>query len=78
MTRKFVGCFLTRLLMAACLRSAMTATANVLDIYVIAVEGGEATLFVAPSGASMLVDAGWPDFDGRDAAGPPAKTMLEQ
>lgn len=37
------------------------------DIYVIDVEGGEATLFVAPSGESMLVDAGWPGFDGRDA-----------
>lgn len=37
------------------------------DAYVIDVEGGEATLFVAPSGESMLVDAGWPGFDGRDA-----------
>ena len=40
---------------------------DTLDIYVIDVEGGEATLFVAPSGASMLVDTGWPGFDGRDA-----------
>ena len=40
---------------------------NTLDIYVIDVEGGEATLFVAPSGESMLVDTGWPGFDGRDA-----------
>ena len=39
----------------------------VLDIYVIDVEGGEATLFVSPSGESMLVDTGWPGFDGRDA-----------
>ena len=38
-----------------------------LDIYVIDVEGGEATLFVTPSGESMLVDTGWPGFDGRDA-----------
>ena len=38
-----------------------------LDIYVIDVEGGEATLFVAPSGESMLVDTGWPGFEGRDA-----------
>ena len=38
-----------------------------LDIYVIDVEGGEATLFVSPSGESMLVDTGWPGFDGRDA-----------
>ena len=38
-----------------------------LDIYVIDVEGGEATLFVSPSGESMLVDTGWPGFEGRDA-----------
>lgn len=38
-----------------------------LQIYVIDVEGGEATLFVAPSGESLLVDTGWPGFDGRDA-----------
>ncbi len=38
-----------------------------LDAYVIDVEGGEATLFVSPSGESMLVDTGWPGFDGRDA-----------
>lgn len=37
------------------------------DIYVIDVEGGEATLFVAPSGETLLVDTGWPGFDGRDA-----------
>ena len=37
------------------------------DVYVIDVEGGEATLFVSPSGESMLVDTGWPGFDGRDA-----------
>ena len=40
---------------------------DTLDIYIIDVEGGEATLFVAPSGESMLVDTGWPGFDGRDA-----------
>jgi beta-lactamase superfamily II metal-dependent hydrolase len=38
-----------------------------LDIYFIDVEGGQATLFVSPSGASLLVDAGWPGFSGRDA-----------
>ena len=42
-------------------------TPDTLDIYVIDVEGGEATLFVAPSGESMLIDTGWPGFDGRDA-----------
>jgi competence protein ComEC len=38
-----------------------------LDIVFIDVEGGQATLFVSPSGESMLIDAGWPGFDGRDA-----------
>lgn len=40
---------------------------DTLEIYVIDVEGGEATLFVAPSGESLLVDTGWPGFEGRDA-----------
>src|SRR5262252_803313 len=38
-----------------------------LDNYYIDVEGGAATLIVTPAGESILVDAGWPDFDGRDA-----------
>ncbi|MFN3322293.1 MAG: ComEC/Rec2 family competence protein [Bryobacteraceae bacterium] len=41
--------------------------AKTLDIYFIDVEGGQATLIVSPSGQSLLVDAGWPGFDGRDA-----------
>ena len=36
-----------------------------LDIYFIDVEGGQSTLFVTPTGQSMLVDTGWPG--GRDA-----------
>ena len=36
-------------------------------IYAIDVEGGQATLLVSPSGASMLVDTGWPGNNGRDA-----------
>jgi len=38
-----------------------------LGIHVIDVEGGQSTLFVLPTGESMLVDAGWAGFDGRDA-----------
>jgi competence protein ComEC len=38
-----------------------------LDIYFIDVEGGQATLFVPPSGASLLVDTGWSGVNGRDA-----------
>jgi competence protein ComEC len=36
-------------------------------IYSIDVEGGQATLLVAPSGSSMLIDTGWPGSSGRDA-----------
>ena len=36
-----------------------------LDIYWIDVEGGASTLFVSPSGESMLVDTGY-ETDGRD------------
>ncbi len=34
--------------------------AKTLDIYYIDVEGGQATLFVSPSGESLLVDTGFP------------------
>ncbi|MBM63461.1 MAG: MBL fold metallo-hydrolase [Acidobacteria bacterium] len=47
--------------------AAQDRSSETLDIYVIDVEGGEATLFVSPSGESMLVDTGWPGFDNRDA-----------
>jgi competence protein ComEC len=38
-----------------------------LQINFVDVEGGQATLLVAPSGESTLVDTGWPGFDDRDA-----------
>jgi competence protein ComEC len=38
-----------------------------LQIYAIDVEGGQATLIVSPSGQSLLIDTGWPGFNGRDA-----------
>lgn len=38
-----------------------------LDIYYVDVEGGAATLIVTPARESLLVDAGWPGHDGRDA-----------
>lgn len=41
--------------------------AKTLDIYFIDVEGGQATLIVTPSKQSLLVDAGWPGFNKRDA-----------
>src|SRR6266436_9190822 len=41
-----------------------------LDIYFIDTEGGQATLFVSPSGQSMLVDTGFP---GNQGAATPAE-----
>ncbi len=38
-----------------------------LVIYSIDVEGGQATLLVAPGKTSLLVDSGWPGENGRDA-----------
>jgi competence protein ComEC len=43
------------------------AAAKTFDAYFIDVEGGQATLMVAPSGESMLVDTGWAGFNNRDA-----------
>src|SRR6187431_1104008 len=40
--------------------------ARPLDIYFIDVEGGQATLFVTPSGESMLIDTGYPGLENRD------------
>ncbi len=38
-----------------------------LRIFFVDVEGGQATLFVSPSGESLLIDTGWPGNDRRDA-----------
>ena len=46
---------------------AIVYAARNLEVYSIDVEGGQATLFVSPSGESMLVDTGWGGFDKRDA-----------
>ena len=57
--------FLTVFLGLSC--AAMLPAAKELQIYFIDVEGGQATLFVAPSGESMLVDTGWSGHNSRDA-----------
>ncbi len=57
-------------LLAALLMAAPKARAQAskdLQIYFVDVEGGQATLFVTPTGQSLLIDTGWPDFNGRDA-----------
>ncbi len=47
--------------------SAAAAARKSLRIYSIDVEGGQSTLLVSPSGASLLIDTGWPGNSGRDA-----------
>src|SRR5450631_3385895 len=51
------------------LSPAEAQTRTTLDIYVVDVEGGNATLFVAPSGQSVLIDTGnfAPEAAVRDA-----------
>jgi beta-lactamase superfamily II metal-dependent hydrolase len=59
---RIAGAFLLAVLFACAAPAAKT-----LDVYVIDVEGGKAMLVVSPSGESMLVDAGWPGYNGRDS-----------
>ena len=47
--------------------AAPAAAAKPLQIYFIDVEGGQSTLVVSPSGQSLLIDTGWPGYEGRDA-----------
>lgn len=49
------------------LASGPARAAKTLDVYFIDTEGGQSTLFVSPSGETLLVDTGWSDFGGRDA-----------
>lgn len=58
--------FLAGFFLTLCMASVLPA-AKTLDIYFIDVEGGQATLIVTPSKQSLLVDAGWPGFNKRDA-----------
>src|ERR1700685_1685797 len=57
---------------ASALSVAQTRTASTLDVYVIDVEGGNATLFVLPSHESLLIDTG---NAGAAAAGDAGRIM---
>src|SRR5690242_19531018 len=46
------------MVIACVVADAQTRISKTLDIYVVDVEGGNATLFVAPSGESLLIDTG--------------------
>ena len=50
-----------------CLYVRAAETSKPLQFYFVDVEGGQATLVVSPSGESLLIDAGWPGYEGRDA-----------
>jgi len=53
------------LLIATPLAFAQKRSGN-LKVYFADVEGGQATLFVPPSGENLLVDAGWPGAKNAD------------
>jgi competence protein ComEC len=55
------------LLTAILLLGVSAHAAGALNIYFIDVEGGQSTLVVSPSGQSLLIDAGYAGFSGRDA-----------
>ncbi len=49
---------LATIVASAALVSAQARATKTLDIYVVDVEGGNATLFISPSGESLLIDTG--------------------
>jgi len=58
---RIAGALICALWLLPAMRAAQT-----LDVYVLDVEGGKSVLLVSPSGESMLFDAGWPGYNGRD------------
>ena len=50
--------FISALALSMVFPAAQTRAVKTLDIYVVDVEGGNATLFVSPSGESVLIDTG--------------------
>lgn len=60
-----------RILCKVCVAFSLTvstaSSAAPLRLFFVDVEGGQATLLVAPTGKSLLIDTGWPGFAGRDA-----------
>jgi competence protein ComEC len=59
-----VGVF--RILLLLGLAVSLPAAKN-LEVYFIDVEGGQSTLFISPSGETLLMDTGYGGFQGRDA-----------
>ncbi len=61
-------CLLALLFVSVAQLARAQARTQHLLLYTIDVEGGQATLLVAPSGGALLVDTGWPGNNGRDAS----------
>jgi competence protein ComEC len=64
---RLYGCAVLFLLGSLAPRAQTAAASGELKVFFIDVEGGQATLFAAPNGGSLLIDTGWPRHDGRDA-----------
>ena len=58
---------LLRSIMLLLVSAALLPAAKNLEVYSIDVEGGQATLVVAPGGESLLVDTGWAGHNRRDS-----------
>lgn len=67
LSRKFAVLMLTFILLLAASPSSAQPAQKALRVFFVDVEGGQATLFVTPTGESLLIDTGWPGNDGRDA-----------
>ena len=72
MNRRLLAERFTILFLALCAVGAATSAIPADDekplrVFFIDVEGGQATLFVTPDGQSLLIDTGWPGYEGRDA-----------
>src|SRR4051812_25875633 len=56
--RRFLSSFSVLAISLSSYTMAQTRSSSTLDVYVIDVEGGNATLFVSPSHESLLIDTG--------------------
>ena len=56
--RNLLRCLLVPVLLAAPITIALSQARDTLDIYVLDTEGGEAVLYIAPTGEAMLFDTG--------------------
>lgn len=66
--------FMSTALLAPIALHGQTPKQRTLDIYFLDTEGGQATLFVPPSGQSMLVDTGFPGNQGMPGTSAPGIT----